>query len=163
MVQSVSNQVSADFGTLNKVGTTQNGRVVYQIASPDAKESVKVSVAAQDCDVFEKSYQSIIDVTPKLQEFAEKTSPEKMQRKQKIAKWLVPISGLLVALPIALKTKVNSFGTGLKAAGLTTLGLIGGLAGGLFISSKIVTPPGAKEFSRATQALSKLDIQPVQD
>ena len=37
-----------------------------------------------------------------------------------------------------------------------------GAVAGVFVASKMVTPPGAAEFAKATQTISKLDIQPEQ-
>ena len=51
----------------------------------------------------------------------------------------------------------------MKQLGLTLLGTGVGLVGGMFIASKMVTPPGAMQFSKATQTISKLDIQPIEE
>ena len=69
------------------------------------------------------------------------------------------ITGALIPL---LKTKPKSFWGYLGALGLTLLSAGAGALGGIFVASKMVTPPGAAEFAKATQTISKLDIQPEQ-
>ncbi|MBR2430085.1 hypothetical protein IKB17_01305 [bacterium] len=169
MVQNVSNQVAVQnqsansFGTISRVGTTNNGRVIYQIVDGTGQKAVKMSVAQKDCDSFEKSYNAIMENTPKLQEYMQKTPPEKMQKKQKRAKWIIAGLGLLGGALGLFKTKGNGFWGTLKQIGVTALGTAAGLFTGAFIASKYVTPPGAAEFSKATQTISKLDIQAVQE
>ncbi len=158
MVQSVSNPNQGNnFGTINRIGTTNNGRGIYQVADNQGNVVGKMSVASQDCDTFEKSYHTIISVAPKLQEYAQNTDPGKLEKKQKMAKWITAGGAILGGLWPALKAR------GLfKQISLTLLGSLAGLAGGLFVASKIVTPPGANEFAKASQTISKLDIQPMQ-
>lgn len=162
MVQNVSAQNPNGYGSVNKIGMTENGRVIYQVTDGTGKQAMRMSVAAKDCDSFEKSYKAIVTSAPKLQQYAQTTSPEKMQKKQKMAKWIVGGCGLLGGIYPAIKCKINSVGSGIKALGLTLLGTGAGIIGGMFIASKMVTPPGAMEFSKATQTLSKLDIQPLE-
>ena len=87
--------------------------------------------------------------------------PEKIQKRQKASKWIIAGAALLGGSLGLLKTKGNGFWGTMKQIGITILGTGAGLFGGAFIASKCTTPPGAAEFSKATQALSKLDIQPV--
>ena len=162
MVQNVSAQNPNGYGAINRIGMTDNGRVVYQIIDGNGNNAMKMSVAPKDCDSFEKSYRDIVESAPKLQQYAQTTSPEKMQKKQKMAKWIVGGCGLLGGIYPAIKCKINSVGSGLKALGLTLLGTGAGIIGGMFIASKMVTPPGAMQFSKATQTLSKLDVQPIE-
>ena len=161
MVQNLSNSTQNQYGTINKIGTTPEGRVVYQIDDPKKQQSLRMSVAAKDSDTFERSYKQIMESAPKMQAYAEKTPPEKIEKNQKLAKWLVAGCGLVGGLIPMLKVKGDGFLGVLKQVGLTLLGTGAGLGVGLFSASKIVTPPGAKEFTQATQALSKLDIKPV--
>jgi dsDNA-binding SOS-regulon protein len=156
MVQSVSNQVPNNLGSVNRIGSTPDGRILYQIVNGEGKIAANMSVAQKDCDTFEKSYNKMIEAAPKLQEYMEKTPPEKMQKKQKMAKWMMAGGALLGGLWPALKAK----GT-FKQISLTLLGCLAGFAGGMFIGAKIVTPPGAKEISEATQTISQLDIKAV--
>lgn len=163
MVQSFSNQTPNGYGSVSRLGMTNNGRVVYQVADGSGQQAVKLSVAQQDCDKFEKSYRDIMESAPKLQRYAQTTSPEKMQKKQKSAKWIVGGCGLLGGIIPLLKCKPKGFWGHVGALGLTLLSTGVGLVGGMFVASKMVTPPGAMQFSKATQTLSKLDIQPVQE
>jgi hypothetical protein len=162
MVQNVSGQAPNSYGSINRIGMTDNGRVVYQILDGNNNQAVKMSVAQKDCDSFEKAYRDIVESAPKLQRYAQNTPPEKMQKKQKMAKWIVGGCGLLGGIWPLLKAKGNGFWGGMKQLGLTLLGTGAGLVAGMFIASKMVTPPGAMQFSKATQTLSKLDVQPVE-
>lgn len=163
MVQNVSSQAMGGLGSINRIGMMDNGRVVYQISGGLSQESVKVSVNPRDCDTFEKAYRDIMVSAPKLQKYAETTSPEKMQKKQKMAKWIALGGGVLGAIWPLLKARGNGFWGAMKQAGLTLLGFGAGSVAGMFAASKIATPPGAMQFSKATQSLSKLDIQPIQE
>ena len=163
MVQNLSTQPQNNFGTISRVGATNNGRIVYQVTDGAGKASVKMSVAQKDCDKFEKSYKDIMESAPKLQKYAQSVPPEKMQKKQKIAKWIVGGCALLGGLWPALKVKGAGFPGFIKQAGLTLLGAGAGAVAGMFVASKMVTPPGAMQFAKASQTLSKLDIQPVQE
>lgn len=163
MVQNVSNQAKGGYGSINRIGMTNNGRVVYQVNDPSGQQSVKLSVARQDSDKFEKSYHDIMRSAPKLQRYTETTPPEKMEKKQKAAKWLVFGCGALPGIFAALKCKPGGTAWGwVKTIGLTLLATGAGFVGGVFAASKMLTPPGAAEFAKATQTLSKLDIQPVE-
>ena len=86
-----------------------------------------------------------------------------MYKKQKMAKWIVGGCAALGGIWPALKIKGNGWRGAIKQIGLTLLGIGAGAIAGTFVASKVVTPPGAMQFSKATQTLSKLDIQPVQE
>ena len=163
MVQNVSTQTPNGYGAVNRIGMTNNGRVVYQVIDGAGHETIKMSVNPRDCDKFEKSYRDIMESAPKLQRYAQKTSPQQMEKKQKAAKWIVGGCGLLGGIWPLLKTRGNGFWGAMKQLGLTLLGTGVGLVGGMFIASKMVTPPGAMQFSKATQTISKLDIQPIEE
>lgn len=163
MVQNVSTpNPSGGYGAINRIGMTNNGRVVYQVVDASGQEAGKMSVAQKDCDKFEKSYHSIVKSAPKLQAYAQKTPPEKMEKKQKMAKWIVGGFTVAAALVPLLKCKPKNVWGYIKSLGLTLLSAGAGAIGGLFVASKMVTPPGAMEFAKATKTLSKLDIQPMQ-
>lgn len=155
MVQNISTQAPNQYGSINRIGTTSEGRVVYQVIDSNQQNSIKLSVAAKDADVFEKSYNDVLKSAPKLKDYAEKNPPEKIEKKRKIAKWLVGGCVLVGGLIPAIATK----GSTLKQVGLTLLGTAGGFVTGLFGASKLVSPPGVKEFARASQTISKLDIE----
>ena len=163
MVQNVSTQnANGSYGGINKLGMNNNGRVVYQVIDGTGQVAGKMSVAPKDCDKFERSYDSIVKSAPKLQAYAQKTPPEKIEKKQKLAKWIVGGTTALGLLIPMLKCKPSGGWGWVKAIGLTALSGGAGAIGGVFIASKMVTPPGAAEFAKATQAISKLDIQPEQ-
>ena len=61
-----------------------------------------------------------------------------------------------------IKVKGNGVAGTLKQLVLTLLGTATGLGAGIFASSKLLTPPGAKEFAKATNTISKLDIKQIQ-
>lgn len=156
MTQNISSSTSNNIGSINRIGMTNDGRVVYQIADAKGKVAAQMSVAHQDCDKFESSYNKMIANAPRLQAYMQKTPPEKLEKKQKMAKWIIGGGAVLGGLWPALKAK------GLfKQISLTLLGTGAGLAGGLFLASKMLTPPGAKEITEATKTISKLDIRPV--
>lgn len=161
MVQNISNVQSNNYGSMKKVGTTENGRCIYQVIDEKGKEAGKLSVAAKDCDVFEKSYKDIMESAPKLQKYAlENSSPEKMEKKRKNSKKIIGFSTLAgFALPAILIRK----GSTLKKVLLTIGGTLAGLAGGFMASLAYTTPPGAKQFAQATKNLEKLDVQPFKE
>ena len=163
MVQNVSNSTPNNYGTIRRVGMTNNGRVIYSVVDASGNEAGKMSVAQRDCDKFERSYNTMIHSAPKLQAYAQTTTPEKMEKKQKLAKWIVGGGALLGGLWPALKVKGSGVLGFFKVLGLTLLGTGAGAIGGMFIASKIATPPGAADFAKATQTISKLDIQPIQE
>lgn len=162
MVQNVSNQTPNGYGSLNKIGMTNNGRVLYQVVDASGQNTAKLSVAPQHSDSFEKSYNDIMQNAPKLQKYTETMGPEKLEKKQKIAKSMVIGGAVLGGIYPLLKIKCNGFWGFVKSVGLTLLGAGVGGALGVYGASKVVTPPGTKEIAKATQTLSKLDIQPEQ-
>ena len=162
MVQNVSNQAQNSYGSLNKIGMTSNGRVLYQVVDASGQNSAKLSVAPQQADTFEKSYNTIMQNAPRMQKYVETMGPEKLEKKQKMAKWMVFGGAVLGGIYPLLKIKCNGFWGFVKSVGLTLLGAGAGGALGVYGASKIVTPPGAKELTKATQVISKLDIQPEQ-
>ena len=156
MVQGVAKSDLGNIGTINRVSTTNTGRVIYEVTDSEGKAKTRMSVAPQDCDKFESSFNKMLIAAPKLQAYMQNTSPDTIEKKQKMSKWIIGGGAFLGGIVPALKVK----GT-FKQISLTLLGVLAGLAAGIFTASKIVTPPGAKEFSEATQAISKLDIKPV--
>ena len=163
MTQAISDMPTPNYGSINRIGTNGEGRVIYQITDNTGRPAGKLSVAQQDCDVFEKSYDDIMANAPKLEKYARTTTPEKMMKKQKLAKWIVGGSGFLGALYPLLKVKGHGLKGAIKQLGLTLLGTVGGFIAGGFIASKAMTPPGATKISKATRNISKLDIQPVME
>ena len=159
MVQSYN----GSYGTVNKVGTTADGRVIYQVNDPTGRVAGRLSVPVKDCDTFEYSYKQVIDAAPKLQAYMNKMTPEKMNKKQKTAKWLVGILGAIGAgIPIYLTRNIVGKGHILKQTAAALGGAIVGLGTGVFAAKKILTPPGAKEIAMAQKNLEKIDIKPVE-
>ena len=158
MVQSINNTQS--FGLINKIGTSPDGRVVYQVVDISGREAGKMSVAPQDCDKFEKSYQEIVKAAPKLQQFAlEHNSPQEMAKRQKTAKRLVgggALLGFLLPIPFTAKFKKHPV---IKQMLVSTAGLIAGLFTGSKLATAFVAPPGSAQLNKASKTLSKLDIQ----
>ena len=154
MVQSV-NAVN-NFGTLSKLGQTEDGRIVYKITdSPDAPPKT-FSVAQKDVAIFEKSYNDIMESAPKLQKYAQK-SPKELERRKMLSKWIIGVPITLGAGIPLIKAK----GGGLKQALLTIGGAILGATAGILINTFTMTPDGAAKMAKATQNLTKIDIKQV--
>ena len=156
MVQSVNNQQNG-YGSLSRVGSTDNGRVIYQLSEADGNVAGKLTVPQEQSDIFEKSYNDIMSAAPKMQKFAEKMTPEKMEKRKKTANWVLGLStltGFLVPA-IAIRGKGQFWKTALST--------VAGLSAGIFASFKLKTPPGAMKFAKATQNLSKIDAQPYNE
>ena len=162
MVQAY-NQVQNAYGSINKVGTTADGRVIYQVNDPTGRVAGRLSVPVKDCDTFEYSYKKVIEVAPKLQEYANKMTPEKIKKKQKCASWTIGILGAIGAgIPIYLTRNLAGKRVLLKQTGAALGGAIVGLGTGIFAARKMLTPPGAKEITEAQNMLQKIDIKPVE-
>ena len=56
MVQSVS---GTGLGFINKLGTSPEGRVIYEVNDPQGQMNGRISVAANDSDTFEKAFNDI--------------------------------------------------------------------------------------------------------
>lgn len=152
MVQSVGMQ--NQFGTINRLGQTEDGRIAYKIG--DENISKTVSVAAKDADTFEKSYKDIATTLPKLQKFSQKP-PEEIEKRKKLSKWLVGVPIAIGAGIPLIKTK----GSTRKQSLLTIAGAITGAVVGLMASSAVIVPDGAAKYSKAMQNLSKIDVKPM--
>lgn len=151
------------YGGVNKVGTTADGRVIYQVNDPTGRVAGRLSVPIKDCDTFEYSYKQVIAAAPKLQAYMNKMTPEKMKKKQKTASWTVGILGALGAgIPIYYTRNITGKAKILKQAAAALGGAIVGLGTGIFVAKKMMTPPGAKEITEAQKNLEKIDIKPVE-
>lgn len=167
MVQNISQQKSSNpansMGFINKVGTTHNGRVVYELIDGSGKVGGKITVNPQHADSFEHSYKTITDVAPKLQKFQAEMTPlkmEKMKTRSKWAKWGLAITGFAIpAIFVKPKLKKEAWNTVIQVA-TTLVGTVAGFIGGQVAGAKIMMPPGGMDLARATQTLQKLDIQP---
>ena len=161
MVQNISAQ--SVVGEIKKVGNTPNGRVIYQISDASGQKSKKISVAQNDCDTFEKTFNTFIDSANKLQKYSQETTPAQMEKNKKKAKWIIVAGTILGGIGPLLKIKCNSVWNIIKAALFTGLGAGVGLFAGSYVASKTLTPKGAKELAEATRTMSKLDVQPVEE
>lgn len=155
MVQNVGpSKIQASF-SIDKVGTLDNGRVLYQVTDTNGKVTGKVSVPAKNSDVFEKSYNDIISNTPKVEEYYKNTPKEKIERRKKIGKWILGASvGVGAGIPLFIPGSST-----LKQLALTIGGSLIGFGLGSYLSSK-TSPPGTLELAKATQKISRLDIRP---
>ena len=148
------------YGTINRVGMTQEGRAVYQITSADGYQSANVSIPAQDCDRFERAYSDMMDAAPKLEQYMQThSSPEDMKKVKRKAGWILGgTTGVGFLIP-ALATK--NMGSKVWKWVITIAGTIAGFFAGSILSAKASIPPGAKEFTNATKIISEIDVQPL--
>lgn len=160
MTKSVSQQTNQSsvnaMGSINKIGKTPEGRVIYQLIEPNGKAGNKITVGAQNSDVFERSFQTITNVAPKLQDYAKKMTPEKAEKQKNTAKWLRRGFFAVGFLAPAILVKGKTWKQALATIGGSILGIIAGVIS----TNKIMTPPGMKELNEATKVISGLDIQP---
>lgn len=161
MVKNLSAQNASQYGTINKIGLTNDGRAIYQLTGADGYQAGKISIPEKDCDTFEKSYSDIIEIAPKLEKYAkENSSPEKIEKKNKIAKWTLGLSTLTgFAIPAITTGKLKRWHQWVLTIGGTAIGFICGR----LINYAANTPPGMNQFKQAADTMSKIDIQPVMD
>lgn len=154
MVQNVS---ANGYGSINRVGVTDNGRVVYQLNDASGKTAGRISIPQQSCDVFEKSYNDMIRTAPKMQKITEEMqNPVKMEKNKKINKWSKLIGASVGLLVSAFLTRKMKFGW---QALICIPSAVAGLLGGAIAGTKITTPKEAIEFTKAMQNISKIDVQ----
>lgn len=160
MVEMINTNNPNPYGSINRIGTTENGRAIYQILDEKGKEAAKMSLPETECDKFEKSYNTIIETAPKIQRYAQKhSSPEEIAKKRKTSNWIMALSTIAgVAIPM-----MTLRGSKWKTIPLTIAGLVAGLAGGIGISTAVTSAPGTMKFAKAVKRLSKLDVQPIVD
>lgn len=160
MVQKINNSIVNSYGSINKIGTRVDGRVVYQVVDPDGKEAAKITIPEADCDKFEKSYNTILKTAPKIQEFAQNhSSPEELKKRRKTSNWTIALSTLICGgIPLFGLHKGGNFVKALATIGGTFVGLIGGFN----LASILTSPPGTMKFAKATKNISKIDIQPLE-
>lgn len=168
MVQNISTSKQTNqFGTISKVGTTAEGRVIYQLNDAEGKPASKLSVAQAHSDTFEKSFNTILENAPKVQDFQENLTPrqaEKLKTRSKRIKWVSTLAGFLVpAIFVRAKFAKKEWLKSLIQGATTLVGTAGGFIAGQLIAAKTTTPPGAMEMAKATQVMSKLDIRPFEE
>ena len=159
MVQNVNNQ-NNNYGSIARVGTTQEGRAIYELVQPNGQIAGKMTIPQADCDRFEKAYQDIVSGAPKMEAYMKKhSSPEATKKRKKLSNWLIFGTAGLGALIPAIFVKGGKH-PGLKQVSLTLCGLIAGFAGGIGLNYAFLMPPGMRNMSKASKELSKIDIQP---
>lgn len=152
MTQAVNNPTQIP--AISKLGLNDSGRMVYQITEGDGKIT-KLSVAKQDSDKFEKSYNEIITQGQKLHEYS-KIPEEKLKANKNKARILLISTTAIGALVPMIKAK----GSTLRQSLLTIGGSIIGFVTGSIAATSMFAPPGITKISKASQVLSKLDIKP---
>ena len=158
MVQSVNNMANR-YGSVEKVGQTNDGRVVYKVTDPNGNVSGGLSVAQSDCDKFEHSYTNIINSAPKVEEYMKTHTQEDLKQAQKKGRWITAIGAFIGGIiPAIVIHKPDNW---LFKILCTAAGTFAGLFLGGQVAAKVTIPPGAKEMAKATQELSKLDIRPI--
>ena len=164
MIQNLSFQAdNQGMGTLNRVGSTPSGRVIYRIVNQTGEDAGFMSVAEKDCDTFERSYNVIMENAPKVQQYAEAhSSPEEIESRRKKSRWLIGIPALVGGLIPAIAIKGGGWKKTLLQVGATLGGTIAGMIAGFGLVNLTQVPKEMREFSKATKNLSKLDIQPVE-
>ena len=75
MINSLSFRQSS-FGNVQKIGSTQNGRIVYRVIDSKGEEAGRLTVPQNEVDTFESAYRDIMDTAPKIQKFALENSSE---------------------------------------------------------------------------------------
>ena len=158
MVQNVGSQNGNMYGSIERAGSTQDGRIIYQVKGADGKAAGGLSVAPNDCDRFERSYNQIREAAPKLEKYMQTHTQEDVKKAQKKGRWITAIGAFTGGIvPAVALHKPNFFIKLLCTVG----GTVAGLFAGLKIAQKVTIPPGAEEMSKAAQEISKLDIKPI--
>lgn len=158
MVQAIG---ANSYGSISRVGSTDNGRVIYQVNDPTGQTAGKVTVAEKSSDVFEKAYDDLLKSAPKMQKYAEEfQDPKNQEKARKTNRWakIIGASGALLAAS-ALTRKMKTF----WQACICALSAIAGYFGGLYAGAKLTTPKEAMVFTKALQTISSLDVQPYNE
>lgn len=147
------------YGNIKRGGRLGNGRVLYQVTDSEGKPAGKLSVPEKQVDVFEKSYNDIMTVAPKIQQYVRENSSDEDRRLRRIkSQATVTIGGAFGALiPLMLTWKKPPIHKILA----TGVGIVTGLATGFITAFVASLPPGTFKFEKAAQTLANLDIQPV--
>ena len=150
------------YGSVERSGTLPNGRIVYDVTDSEGNKAGKFSIPKEQTDTFEASYKTIMETAPKIKKYVdENSSDEDLRRRRSLGRNIVATCGAIgAAVPILLLWKAGSMAK--KILG-TVAGVVIGLAAGFGISLSATTPPGSKQFARASRTISNLDIEPVLD
>ena len=159
MVNEVGFKGQSAYGSINRVGSTPDGRVVYQVVDPEGNVAGGLSVAPADCDKFERSYQAIMESAPKVENYMKTHTEADLKSQQKKGRWITAIGACIGGLIPAIF--IHKPDNGWAQFFITLAGTIVGGFGGLQIAKKVTVPPGAEQMSKASKEISKLDIKPV--
>ena len=83
MVNQVGFKSQSSYGEIKRIDTTPEGRVIYQVTAPDGQVAGGLSVAANDCDKFERSYEAMMEAAPKLENYMKTHTEEDLKSNQK--------------------------------------------------------------------------------
>ena len=165
MVQAYNGNQNS-YGSINKIGTTNEGRVVYQVTDQSGQNAGKISIAPQHSDIFERSYNDMMSSAPQIMAYQEKfANPDYINKQKKKASWTLGIcSAIGGAIPM-LTVKCDGWKGWAKAIGLTAIGTIAGFFAGTFaVRATTPKPPEAiNKFEQAVQTISQLDVQPIKE
>lgn len=160
MVNGISGSFKQNsYGSIQRAGTTESGRVLYRVMDSEGKEAGGLSVAGTDTDKFEKAYKDIMDAAPKIQKYVTENSSEAdIKKRRMLSRAIVATGGIVGAVvPAALTRKASTLRQILTTVG----GIVAGLSAGFAASLAATTPPGTYKFARASRTFAKLDIQPI--
>ena len=159
MVSSVGSNSQNQYGSINKVGSSKDGRIIYQVVGTDGKVKGGLSVAPTDCDKFEHSYKSLMNAAPKVEKYMQTHTEADLKKQQKKGRRITGISAFTGGIiPAVFIRKPDNFWVQLLC---TIAGAATGFFAGLKIAKRITVPPGAEEMSIASRELSKLDIKQI--
>ncbi len=155
----ISNFKQNSYGNIQRIGASENGRVLYRVIDSNGEEAGKLTVAGKDTDKFEQSYRDIMEAAPKIQKYVTENSSEEKIKKRRMTSRIITGTGALLglAVPYALTRKAST----LKIILSCVAGIVAGLSAGFATSLAITTPPGTYKFAKASRVISKLDIQPI--
>ena len=162
MVQGLNQGISNQFGNLTKIGENKPGRTVYQVQPTDDPKVVKrISVPTENCDSFEKTYNDMMEVAPKLVEFEQKYGTEDaIKKRKKQAAWTLSVPTIVGAGIPLLKGTSGKWGA-LKNSLLALTGAVVGFAAGLgILKATAPKPEGIDKLKDAMDNMAKLDVQP---
>ena len=159
MVNGVSN-VSLQhnpYGSIRKIGSNGNGRVLYNVFDSNGKAAGKLSVPNSEIDSFENAYNDIMDSAPKIKKYvSENSSVDDVRRRKAKSQAIVTLGGVTGAcIPLFFTSNKSAIKKILAMGAGIFVGLASGFAAA-FVSS---LPPGTWKFERASNTLSKLDIK----
>ena len=162
MTQAIGATATSSAGTINRVGATQDGRIIYQMTSPDGESQGHLSVAAKDCDKFEKSYNTIVETASAVQKFSEKYSTKESmkQLRKKTRLWALSTATVAGVGVNFFTGKFKGKYIGLKQFLAVCSATIAGYILGNLIGVKATVPSDVTKFSKATQDITKMDIKP---